>query len=75
MKHGTRTDQPAKGIKVAIHYLYPISHVKTIPSGRTKAELQNLNKAINFNKINGRTVKEIRPDRWAIRHERGGFNG
>ena len=59
---------------MALTRKFPISHVKVIKPF-CGSDYKVLNSAVDYNAINGRTVRGIRPDRSVIRHERGGFNG
>jgi len=68
---------------MAIRHEFPISHVKTVePMGKYRELLNKTARPHTVEQIDGDTqiirfisVRDVKPSRFAIRHERGGFNG
>ena len=68
---------------MAIRHQFPLSHVRAIePLGAYHRSLYNTARPHSVEQVDDDTqiitfisVKDVRPSRWVIRNERGGFNG
>ena len=68
---------------MAIRHQFPLSHVKTVePMGQYRQLLNKTARPHSVEQVDEDTqiitfisVKDVRPSRWVIRNERGGFNG
>ena len=68
---------------MAIRHQFPLSHVKTVePMGQYRQLLNKTARPHSVEQVDDDTqiitfisVKDVRPSRWVIRNESGGFNG